>query len=65
MSKLFIPAVPDISKMRIATPRQTEEQAAANVGHRAAAIWREVVFNRPSEARKAELRAELIGLVGL
>jgi hypothetical protein len=67
MSKLFIPSVPDITKMqtRIAPPRQTEEQAASNVGHRAGAIWRELVFNRPSEQRKAELRAEILALVGL
>lgn len=67
MSKLFIPTVPDITKMnmRIAPPRQTEEQAVANVGYRAGAIWREVVFNQPTEERRAELRAEVLGLVGL
>jgi|GEM_PF-6049689 len=65
MSKLFIPTVPDITKMRIAPLRQSEEQAADNVAFRAKAIWREVAFNRPSEDRKAQLRAELMALTGL
>lgn len=65
MSKLFIPTVPDITKMRIAPLRQSEEQAADNVAFRAKAIWREVTFNLPSEARKSELRAEILSLVGL
>ncbi|MFM0391941.1 hypothetical protein [Paraburkholderia phytofirmans] len=67
MSKLFVPKVPDVTKVgvRIVPPRQTEAQAAESVGYRAAAIWREVLFNQPTEARKAELRAELLALVGL
>jgi len=51
--------------MRIAPLRQSEEQAADNVAFRAKAIWREVAFNRPSEDRKAQLRAELMALTGL
>ncbi|QQC64489.1 hypothetical protein [Paraburkholderia ginsengisoli] len=67
MSKLFIPSVPDITKMhtRVAPPRQTKEQAAASVGYRAGAIWQEVLFNRPSEERKSALRSEILALVGL